>query len=85
MFFLPESPRYLIEKERYNEAQTILHRLHFDGTNAAWVETEYTGIRNAIEAEKNITAPGWTAMFTVPQWRTRLLFVLIYIPSCCRI
>lgn len=82
MFFLPESPRFLIEKERYAEAQTILHRLHFDGSNAAWIESEYTGIRMAIEAEKKTTAPGWMAMFTVPQWRTRLLFVHIYTSSC---
>ena len=81
MFFLPESPRYLIEKERYTEAHTILRRLHFDGTNAEWIETEYTGIRTTIEAEKNITAPSWVAMFTVPKWRTRLLFVHTYTPS----
>ncbi|CAG8176562.1 unnamed protein product [Penicillium salamii] len=73
MFFLPESPRFLIEKERYTEARTILHKLHFDGTNDDWIETEYIGIRNAIQTEKNITAPGWMAMFIVPQWRTRLL------------
>ncbi|CAG7981303.1 unnamed protein product [Penicillium salamii] len=73
MFFLPESPRFLIEKERYTEARTILHKLHFDGTNDDWIETEYIGIRNAIQTEKNITAPSWMAMFIVPQWRTRLL------------
>lgn len=77
MFFLPESPRFLIEKGRYSEARNILHRLHFDGTNADWVEVEYTGIRTAIEAEKSTAATGWMAMFTVPQWRTRLLFVHI--------
>ncbi|CAG8008191.1 unnamed protein product [Penicillium salamii] len=73
MFFLPESPRFLIEKERYAEARTILHKLHFDGANEDWIETEYIGIRNAIQTEKNTTAPGWMAMFIVPQWRTRLL------------
>lgn len=79
MFFLPESPRFLIEKERYTEARTILHKLHFDGTNDDWIETEYIGIRNAIQTEKNITAPGWMAMFIVPQWRTRLLLVPTWI------
>ncbi|KAJ5294153.1 hypothetical protein N7508_008974 [Penicillium antarcticum] len=73
MFFLPESPRYLIETERYTEARRILHRLHSDGSNDAWIEAEYSGIYTAIEAEKHLLAPGWLAMFTVPQWRTRLL------------
>ncbi|KAJ6043854.1 hypothetical protein N7499_006364 [Penicillium canescens] len=73
MFFLPESPRYLIETGRYTEARRILHRLHSDGLNDVWVEAEYSGICTAIEAEKNISATGWMAMFTVPQWRTRLL------------
>ncbi|CAG7917564.1 unnamed protein product [Penicillium olsonii] len=80
MLFLPESPRFLIEKERYTEARTILHKLHFDGTNGDWIETEYTGIRTAIEAEKGTTAPGWIAMFIVPQWRTRLLYVPVLSP-----
>jgi hypothetical protein len=75
MFFLPESPRYLIETERYTEARRILHRLHSDGLNDAWIEAEYSGICTAIEAEKCVTATGWMAMFTVPQWRTRLLYV----------
>ncbi|KAJ5748818.1 uncharacterized protein N7511_010514 [Penicillium nucicola] len=72
MLFLPESPRYLIEMERYTEARRILHRLHFDGSNDAYLEAEYSGICTAIETEKGFKATGWMAMFTVSQWRTRL-------------
>lgn len=75
MFFLPESPRYLIEKERYEEAMKILRRLHFDGTNEDWIQTEYNEIKTTIEAEKAVTVPGWLIMFRVPQWRTRLMCV----------
>ncbi|KAL5358253.1 general substrate transporter [Aspergillus floccosus] len=73
MFFFPESPRYLVEKERYEEAQKVLRRLHYDGTNEEWINSEYAEIKTTIEAEKAITAPGWAIMFKVPQWRMRLL------------
>ena len=72
---MPESPRYLIEKERYEEAMKILRRLHFDGTNEDWIQTEYNEIKTTIEAEKAVTVPGWLIMFRVPQWRTRLMCV----------
>jgi hypothetical protein len=75
MFFFPESPRYLVEKERYEEAQKVLRRLHYDGTNEEWINSEYNEIKSTIEAEKAITAPGWAIMFKVPQWRMRLLYV----------
>lgn len=75
MGFLPESPRHLIEKEQYVEALLILRKLHSDGTNDDWIEAEYNGIRRAIESEKALAAPGWLPMFTVPQWRTRMLYV----------
>ena len=77
---MPESPRYLIEKERYDEGMKILRRLHFDGTNEDWIQTEYNEIASTIQAEKAATAPGWLIMFRVPQWRTRLLCVTI-LPS----
>lgn len=74
MTFLPESPRYLVEKEKYSEAMRVLRKLHFDGRNDEWIEAEYTEICRTIEAEKAVAAPGWLVMFTVPQWRTRMLY-----------
>jgi len=81
MAFLPESPRHLIEKERYDQAMKVLRKLHFDGSNEEWIQREYAEIKTTIEAEKAITAPGWTIMFKVPQWRTRLLYVDSLLPS----
>lgn len=82
MAFLPESPRYLVEKERYSEAMRVLRKLHFDGSNEDWIEAEYNEICRTIEAEKAVAAPGWMPMFTVPQWRTRMLYVQS--PLCSR-
>jgi hypothetical protein len=76
MIFLPESPRYLIEKGRFSEGKRVLHKLHFDGTNEDWIEAEYNEICRTIEAEQSVAVQGWMPIFTVPQWRTRMLFVV---------
>lgn len=73
---MPESPRYLVETERYDEAMKILKKLHYDGTNDDWIQTEYNEIKATIDAEKAVTVQGWLIMFQVPQWRTRLLYAL---------
>ncbi|KAF2089489.1 MFS sugar transporter-like protein [Saccharata proteae CBS 121410] len=73
MPFFPESPRHLMEKDREDEAMRILRRLHFDGSNDDWIEAEFHEIKTTIAAEKAITVPGWRVMFTVKQWRRRLL------------
>jgi hypothetical protein len=74
MFWFPESPRHLVEKEKYEEALRILRKLHFDGSNEEWIQTEFAEIKATIDAERAITAPGWLIMFQVPQWRTRLMY-----------
>lgn len=73
IMFFPESPRYLVETDRSDEALRVLHKLHYDGTNEDWINQEFNEIKLTIEAEKAITAPGWAIMFKVPTWRTRLL------------
>lgn len=73
MLFFPESPRHLMETDRADEAMRVLRKLHFNGENEDWINAEYNEIWSTIAAEKAITAPGWRIMFTVPQWRTRLM------------
>ena len=51
----------------------VLRKLHFNGSNDEWIVSEFNEIKATISAEKTITAPGWKPMFTVPQWRTRLM------------
>ncbi|KAF1812065.1 MFS sugar transporter-like protein [Eremomyces bilateralis CBS 781.70] len=71
--FFPESPRHLMEHGEEDEAMRVLNKLHYDGTNQEWIQSEFEEIRSTISAEKAITAPGWLVMFKVPQWRNRLL------------
>jgi MFS family permease len=73
LIWLPESPRYLIEKDRDDEGMKILRKLHYNGSNDEWIQTEYNEIRATLSAEKAITAPGWSVMFQVKQYRRRLL------------
>lgn len=73
MLFFPESPRYLVEIDRADDALRVLKKLHYDGTNGEWIQNEFNEIKLTIDAEKAITAPGWKVMFTVPVWRKRLM------------
>ncbi|KAF2017954.1 general substrate transporter [Aaosphaeria arxii CBS 175.79] len=73
ILFFPESPRHLMEKDKADEAMAVLRKLHFDGSNEEWIQSEFNEIKLTIEAEKAITAPGWSIMFKVKAWRMRLL------------
>lgn len=72
MFWLPETPRHLIACDQLEEAEKILRKLHYDGSNDEWLKQEFKEIKTTIDAEKAATAPGWLIMFKVPQWRKRL-------------
>ncbi len=50
---------------------TLHHRT--DAGAGEWIESEFNEIKQTLAAEKAITVPGWKIMFTVPQWRTRLM------------
>jgi sugar porter (SP) family MFS transporter len=73
IMFFPESPRHLVETDQEDEAYRVLQKLHFNGSNQEWVDREFNDIKMTIAAEKAITVPGWRIMFTVPEWRTRLM------------
>ncbi|KAF9693123.1 hypothetical protein EKO04_008681 [Ascochyta lentis] len=73
IMFFPESPRYLVETDRSDEALRVLHKLHYNGSNEDWINQEFNEIKLTIDAEKAITVPGWAIMFKVKTWRTRLM------------
>ncbi|KAL0640086.1 hypothetical protein Q9L58_000914 [Maublancomyces gigas] len=73
LIWFPESPRQLIEKDNDEEALRVLKRLHATGLNDEWINSEFNEIRQTILAEKALVVRSWTVMFTVPQWRNRLM------------
>lgn len=77
MMWLPESPRHLIATDRLDEGMKILRKLHYNGSNDAWIQAEFSEIKMAIDIERENTAPGWLIMFKVPQWRHRLLLATL--------
>ncbi|WYZ44520.1 hypothetical protein EsH8_VII_000956 [Colletotrichum jinshuiense] len=73
IWFLQESPRWLMEKERYDEARQVLKKLHGNGENDAFLELEYREIHDTIVADRSLNVIPWKAIFTRPSWRRRLL------------
>ncbi|KAK1985303.1 general substrate transporter [Colletotrichum cereale] len=74
IYFLEESPRWLVEKGRYAEARRSLDALRA-GVDEKLVEAEYAEIRHAVGAQSALRESGslWRALLTRPSWRRRLL------------
>ena len=73
LFWLPESPRWLIQKGRYEQAHIVLERLHADiGVDANFAEREFEQIKQQIDFEREVTIKSFWALFTKPSYRKRL-------------
>ncbi|THX77814.1 general substrate transporter [Aureobasidium pullulans] len=75
IWFLHESPRWLMEKDRHDEAKAILFKLHGDGTSEkeTLIELEFREIRDVIEADRANNQTSITTIITKASWRKRLL------------
>jgi len=61
MSFFPESPRWLMDHDRYDEALEVLSDVHGHGDpNAELVQLEYTEIRQAVEFERTEGSKKWS-------------------------
>ncbi|CAE6499669.1 unnamed protein product [Rhizoctonia solani] len=54
MFIFPYSPRWLVAQGREDEAYQVLEKLHFDGANREWLDTEFAEICEQIRIEKQM-------------------------------
>ncbi|KAJ7720089.1 general substrate transporter [Mycena maculata] len=73
ILLLPESPRWLAEKGRMEEAQATLARLHANGNiDDPFVVSQVKDIQADIHRAKDIGEASWSELFTVPSNFRRL-------------
>ncbi|KAL0940468.1 High-affinity glucose transporter 5 [Colletotrichum truncatum] len=72
VFFLQESPRWLMERDRHEEARKSLNKLR-SGLDPETIELEFREIRDVILADRALGNITWTSIITKPTWRKRLL------------
>ncbi|KAG7908944.1 hypothetical protein KL906_003175 [Ogataea polymorpha] len=64
MTFMPESPRYLIEKDRLEDAKRSIAKVNKVEIDSEFVEHEAAIILNSIEIERQAGSASWGELFT---------------------
>ncbi|KIL85037.1 hypothetical protein FAVG1_11910 [Fusarium avenaceum] len=74
VYFIPESPRWLVENGQHDRAESILQRIYKDSSDPTNREArvEFGQIHAQVELERHLPS-SWSAIFTVPHYRKRAL------------
>lgn len=71
IYWLPESPRWLMMNDRYEEAERVLEKVHMPEE----ARVEAVQIRNSIEFDRHHIST-WSSMVMKPSYRRRTLFAM---------
>ncbi|KAB2111700.1 hypothetical protein AG0111_0g357 [Alternaria gaisen] len=78
LYLLPESPRWLVSKNKHSAAKKILTKYHGNGAETDFVNWEYNEISLTLEAEKAASASsGWYELVRTPGNRKRCLLIIL--------
>ncbi|KAF2458813.1 general substrate transporter [Lineolata rhizophorae] len=74
IFTIPESPRFLISKDRHEEAHKILAKYHAEGDmESEFVRAEMAQIQSTLEIELEFSKRSWWEMVRAPGMRRRTI------------
>ncbi|RYP08329.1 hypothetical protein DL764_001975 [Monosporascus ibericus] len=74
IFFVPESPRWLITKDRSDDAFDILATYHAEGDRESeFVKAEFAQMKTTIELEMQLSNVSWMDLFKTAGMRRRSL------------
>ncbi|GKT44506.1 high-affinity glucose transporter [Colletotrichum spaethianum] len=72
VYFLQESPRWLMERDRHDDARRSLGKLR-SGLDEETINLEFREIRDVILADRALGNISWKSIITKPSWRKRLI------------